>query len=328
VKVSDKSAHVACRTSFCFPGYVLLLALSMTPNLAAQNGVSGEPGTISVDVNLVVLQLSVRDARGDFVPGLQRGDFQVWEDGKPQAIRVFQHEDVPVSLGLIVDSSSSMNAKRKDVTAAALAFVRSSNPQDEMFVVNFNERVRMGLPNGKLFSTSAPELESALNDMPASGMTALYDAIDRGLTNLTKATRDKKVLIVVSDGGDNASHHKLRQVLDAAGHSNVVIYTIGLFDEHDGDQNPGVLRQLARATGGEAFFPSESGEVLPICERIAADIRHQYTIAYESTNQKLDNTWRTIRVKARGPHGEKLTVRTREGYFASPRSQNRAESAQ
>lgn len=278
--------------------------------------------TISVDVKLVVLHLTVRDRNGAFVPGLRKEDIQVFEDGKPQAIHLLEHEDMPVSVGLVVDNSTSMSRKRGDVAAAALAFARSSNQQDEMFIVNFNERVSLGLPPSKLFSASPSDLERALNGVPARGMTALYDAIEEGLAHLRRASHDKKVLIVVSDGGDNASHDKLSRVLLDAESSDVIIYTIGLFDEHDADRNPGVLKKTSHATGGEAFFPSESSEVTAICERIAADIRHQYTIGYTPSNQKQDNTYRKIRVTATGPHGEKVYVRTRQGYFASPPAGN------
>jgi len=272
----------------------------------------------SVDVNLVVLQVAVRNRAGGFVSGLQKQDFQVYEDGRPQAIHLFQHEDVPVSVGLIVDNSASMARKRKDVTAAALTFVRSSNPQDEVFVVNFNQKVSLGLPPAELFSANPAELTKALNDVPAYGMTALYDAVEAGLARAGQAGRTKKVLIVISDGGDNASHCRLPQVLSDAERSDVIIYTIGLFDEHDGDQNPGVLRKLARATGGEAFFPDTTADVVPVCQHIAEDIRQQYTIGYVPSNPKLDNTYRTIRVKAAAPHRGKLMVRARAGYIAAP----------
>ncbi len=285
---------------------------------SAQTAPPREGSIISVDVDLVVLHVTVRNRKGGFVFGLRKEDFQVYEDGVPQGIRVFQQEDVPVALGLIVDNSGSMARKRMDVTAAALAFVRSSNPQDEMFIVNFNERISLGLPDSKLFSASPAELTKALNGIPAYGRTALYDAIEAGLAHLNKATPDKKVLIVISDGGDNASHSRLDQVLDSAERSDAIIYTIGLFDEYDEDRHPGVLKKLARATGGEAFLPAETSQVVPICKRIAEEIRTQYTLGYVPSNQKLDNTYRTIKVTATGPHGEKLFVRTRAGYIASP----------
>ena len=299
---------------------LLPLLLILPLNLSAQGGVSNEGPEFSVATNLVVLQVTVRDRAGEFVPGLREDNFHVYEDGRPQTVSLFQQEDIPVSVGLVVDNSSSMGSKRADVIAAAQAFARSSNPQDEMFIVNFNERVTLGLPSKKLFSASPKELETALNSVPAYGMTALYDAIGEGLDHLRSATTGKKVLIVISDGGDNASHLKLPQVLLSAERSNVIIYTIGIFDEHDGDQNPAVLHKLAHATGGEAFFPTASSEIVPICERIAADIRHQYTVGYVPTNGKLDNTYRTIRVVVTRPQGGKVSVRTRAGYIASPGS--------
>ncbi len=302
----------------------MLRPLSLFVLVAGQHSsgqTAPQPGsaTFSADVDLVELHATVRDRKGSFVSGLGKEHFQVFENGTSQAIRIFQHEDMPVAVGLVVDNSGSMRRKRKDVTAAALAFVRSSNPHDEMFIVNFNERISRGLPDTELFSANAAELEAALNGVPANGKTALYDAIDAGLAHLKKATLDKKVLIVISDGGDNASRHTLNQVLEGAERSAAILYMVGLFDEYDEDRNPGVLKKIARATGGETFLPEETGEVVQICERIAEDIRNQYTIGYVPSNQKLDNTYRTIYVTATGQHGEKLLVRTRAGYIASPK---------
>jgi Ca-activated chloride channel family protein len=308
--------------------YLPLFFLAVGQGFPGQTGSPPGDATISVDVNLVELHATVLDRKGGFVSGLRKEDFHVYEDGAPQVIRIFDHEDVPVAVGLAVDNSGSMGRKRKEVTAAALAFVRASNPRDEMFIVNFNERVSFGLPDTRLFSASAVELGGALNGIPASGKTALYDAIRAGLDHLRKATLDKKVLIAISDGGDNASHHKLGQVLEDAGRSDAIIYTVGLFDEDEADSNPGVLRKIARATGGEAFLPLETSQVVAICEQIAEDIRNQYTIGYIPSNQKLDNSPRTIKVRATGRHGEKLLVRTRAGYVASPERTGRPVSSQ
>jgi len=273
--------------------------------------------TISVSVNLVVLHVTVRDKKGDFVSGLQRDNFRVFENNKPQNIQFFTHEDVPVAVGLLIDDSGSMIPKRQDVTLAAVAFAKTSNPQDQMFVVNFNEHAYLGLPDTQLFSASPKELVRALNAIPPSGKTGLYNAIDLGLTHLKQAKLDKKVLIVISDGGDNASPQTLPQVLQAAERSNVIIYTVGLFDEYDEDRNPGVLKKLARETGGECFLPDKTSKIVPICERIAEDIRHQYTLGYAPSDTALDNEYRTIRVMATGPNGHKYSVRTRAGYLAS-----------
>src|SRR5258705_1366697 len=233
---------------------------------------------ISVDVSLVVLQATVRNREGHVVSGLSRQDFEVFEDGRPQPIRLFRHEDTPVTVGLVIDHSGSMREKLGDVTAGARAFVKSSNSHDQMFVVDFNETVSMGLPGGIDFSDSADQLGNAIWARPALGTTALYDAIISALNRLSEGARDKKVLIVISDGGDNASKARLERVLKMAEQSSAVIYTIGLFEPDDPDANPKVLRRLAQETGGQAFFPAKLSETVEICERIARDIRDQYTI--------------------------------------------------
>ena len=272
---------------------------------------------IRTNVDLVVLRASVRDHKGAPVSGLTQEDFQVYEDKALQQIESFSHEDVPVTVGLLIDNSGSMRPKHSDVSAAALAFVRSSNPEDQIFVVNFNEHVSMGLPENVPFTNDAAQLEAALSRNSLTGMTALYDAITVGIEQLRKGKWDKKALIVVSDGGDNASEHNLAQVMSMVNHSNALIYTLGIFDESDDDQNPHVLKQLSRASGGEAFFPDTLQEILPICERIARDLRSQYTITFAPTNKKQDGGYRAIEVKAReSSRGTRLSVITRSGYSA------------
>jgi Ca-activated chloride channel family protein len=187
-----------------------------------------------------------------------------------------------------------------------------------VFVVNFNERVSFGLPDTLLFSANPAELERALSAVQASGRTALYDELEAGMDRLKKATLDKKVLIAITDGEDNASRHSLRQLLEDAGRSDVIIYTIGLFDEDQHDTNPGVLKQIAQSTGGEAFSLRNTSAVVPACEQTAKDIRNQYMIAYIPSNRKLDNTLRAIKVTTAGHRGEELVVRTRSSYIASP----------
>ncbi len=272
--------------------------------------------TIKTNVDLVVVRATTQDRKNILVSGLNKDDFQVYEDGVLQPIKYFSHEDVPVTVGLVVDNSGSMKAKRHDVIAAALAFARSSNPQDQMFVVNFNERVSFGLPVNVAFTDQVTQLQIALSRVAANGETALYDAVAVALEHLKKGDRDKKVLIVVSDGGDNASKHKLTEIMTLAGQPGAIIYTIGIFDNQDPDRNPGVLKRFAKETGGEAFLPESLADVTPICERIARDIRNQYTIAYVPTNKKRDGTYRVIQVKASSPGYGRLSVRTRTGYFA------------
>jgi Ca-activated chloride channel homolog len=276
-------------------------------------GVAGH-AQMRVDVDLVVLPATVQDRHGQRVSDLQQANFAVYEDRVAQRIRLFRHEDIPVTVGLVVDHSGSMHAKLAEVTAGAKAFVRSSNTDDQMFVVNFNKTVSLGLPDSIGFTTNAEELERAIWRSQAAGETALYDAIVKALIRLQAGSRDKKVLVVISDGADNASGHNLAQVLDMAASSSAIIYTVGLFTPDDQDANPRVLHHLAQATGGEAFFPRESSDVVTICERIARDIRSQYTIGYVSSNVKQDGVHRTVRVAAQAPDRGKLSVRTRPGY--------------
>jgi VWFA-related protein len=269
-----------------------------------------------VDVDLVVLHVTVADRQGGFVSDLGKHNFVVYEDGRPQPIKLFRNEDIPVTVGLVVDHSTTMRTKLAEVAAAARTFVQSSNPEDEMFIVNFNEKVKLGLPGTIRFTNSTAELENAITAATSGGQTALYDAIAKGLEELQAGSRDKKVLIVVSDGGDNRSARSLAQVMSLAQQSSAIIYTIGLFDEEDPDRNPGVLKRLAQATGGEAFVPGRLNEVVSICERIARDIRHQYTIGYVPSNPARDGSYRAIRVVAGSTGHDGLSVRTRAGYRA------------
>jgi Ca-activated chloride channel family protein len=275
------------------------------------------PYVIRTNVDLVVLRATVRDGKGAPVSGLKKESFQVYEDKVLQQIQSFSHDDIPVTVGLVIDSSGSMRPKHSDVIGASLAFVHSSNPEDQVFVVNFNEHVSLGLPANLPFTSNTAQLEAALSRNVISGMTALYDAIATGLEQLQKGKWDKKVLIVVSDGGDNASKRNLAQVMSLVYQSNAVIYTMGIFDETDEDRNPRVLKQLSRASGGEAFFPKTLQGILPICEQIAHDIRSQYTITFVPTNRKQNGAYRAIDVKAReATGGRRLSVITRAGYSA------------
>ena len=276
----------------------------------------GDDYTVRVDVDMVVLHATAQDGRNILVSGLDKNNFQVYEDGVLQPIKVFSHEDIPVTVGLVVDNSGSMGPKRRDVVAAALAFARSSNPQDQMFVINFNERVSFGLPGNIAFTDQVGQLQVALSRVAADGETALYDAIAVALEHLKKGDRDKKVLIVVSDGGDNASKHKLAEIVSMVGQPDAIIYTIGIFDDQDADRNPSVLKRLSKDTGGESFLPESLKDVAPICEQIAREIRNQYTIAYIPTNRERDGSYRRVQVKASAPGRGRLSIRTRAGYFA------------
>lgn len=299
-----------------FASLALLLAAACCAQRTAltSTGSEEEAFRISVEVDLVALQATVRDRAGHTVMELRQQDFEVFEDGAPQHIRLFRHQDTPVTVGLVIDHSGSMREKLADVTAGARAFVRSSNPKDQMFVVNFNETVSLGLPIGVHFSDSAEQLGSAIWGSPAIGTTALYDAVDEALRRLQEGGSDKKVLLVISDGGDNASQATLDRVLKLAEQSSAMIYTIGIFDALDPDKNPKVLRRLAQESGGEAFFPARQSDTVEICERIARDIRDQYTIGYSSASAKEAGTYHKLRIAVRPQADGKLSVRTRAGY--------------
>lgn len=278
-------------------------------------------GQFTVNVDLVVLHATVRDRRGHIVADLQKEHFEVFEDSVRQSLRLFLREDIPVTVGLVVDHSGSMKSKFGDVLAAARAFVHSSNPKDEMFVVNFNEKVSLGLPDSLPFTNDADALERAIVATPVTGQTALYDAVGKALDQLRGAARDKRVLIVISDGADNASSLTLNQVLRLAQQSSALIYTVGIFDEADEDRNPSVLRRLANVSGGEAYLPEASSDLPGVCERIAQDIRNQYTIGYVSSNEAKPGTYRAIRVLAKTPRQRRLFVHTRSGYLAAGEAQ-------
>ena len=273
---------------------------------------------IRSEADLVVLPVSVTDHRGNFVPGLTAEDFHVYENGQLQSISQFTPSDIPVTAGLVIDSSASMAADRPEVARAAKDFVASSNSQDQIFVINFNERVSLGLPAGVPFTSNVAQLESAVLRGPSTGMTALYDAISLALKHLALGTEEKKALIIISDGDDNASHRSLKQVLNMALHSNAILYTIGIFRDEEDDMNPGVLRKLAQVTGGRAFFPDSAADLKAICREIARDLREQYTLAYVPADAALAGGYRTIRVSVHAPGKRSLIVRTRTGYIARP----------
>lgn len=289
--------------------------LFLASTLAAQ-ATTGPP-VISMDVNRVVLYVTVREGKARFVGDLAKQDLSVKEDGTPQEIISFSRDDVPVAVGLLVDNSQSMMNKSAEVAAAAKAFVRASNPGDDMFVLHFNEELTYGLPRNLPFTGDHAELDKALDSIRADGKTALYDAIQEGLTHLQRSKLTKKALIVISDGGDNISVHKAADVVKAAGLSGALFYGIGIYDPSDGDANPGVIRKLAQDTGGEAYFPKDVVEVTGLCQIIARDLRSQYMLSYSPSNADYDGRYRRIEVKVKDPQHRKLIVRTRTGYYAT-----------
>jgi VWFA-related protein len=270
--------------------------------------------TIRTNVRLVLLDVSVKARKGGSVSGLSKENFAVFEDRRRQEITVFAHDDVPVTVGILVDESFSMKPKRGEVLAAAQTFIEVSNPRDEVFVLNFNDKVTPGLPRHLLFSDSIQQLSSALHRGTPEGKTALYDAVVAGLKQLELGRRDKKTLVVISDGGDNASEHTRREMLDMIEKSVATVYVIGLYDAENPDRDPGILKELAKISGGEAYFPESASGMTSICRRIAEDIRTRYTIGYIPKAANGTNSLRRIRIQVSTPGHGRLSARTRIGY--------------
>jgi len=295
------------------------------------SGRAREPEAVfRAQARLVVCHVTVADKNGRPIVNLTQPAFTVYENGVQQGIKVFKREDVPVSLGLVIDNSRSMREKRAKITAAALTLVKASNPEDEAFVVNFNDRAFLDLPNGKDFTNDIHELEEALSLIDSTGGTAMRDAMRLSIDHLAKkAHHDKKVLVVLTDGRDNSSTVSFESLLRSAQQSDVLIYVVGLLDvedalasaagQHSDDTEVArakhALEELAVATGGESYFPGALSEVDRIAWRVARDIRNQYTIAYTPTDQAMDSSYREIRISVNAPSHP--TVRTRSGYFAA-----------
>lgn len=309
---------VFCAFALALPALAQIPIETKQPPPPGQNPPANAQGTIRVDVGLVVLHTTVVDDRGKFADGLKAENFRIFEDKAEQKLSTFKREDIPVSMGLVIDNSGSMRDKRPRVNEAAITLVEASNPSDEAFVVNFNDDFYLDLD--KDFTSSVPELKEALERIDSRGSTALFDAIIGSLDHLKKASRDKRVLLVVTDGEDNASHNSLEKTLREIQKTNTVIYTIGLLgDEKRKDKNRAMraLKSISEASGGLAFFPENVDDVHNICQQVAHDIRNQYTLAYYPTNTKKDGTFRAVSVQVIPPHGRgKLVARTRNGYYA------------
>jgi Ca-activated chloride channel family protein len=270
---------------------------------------------LTTNVEVVLLDVSVKRQDGGFASGLTKENFKIMQEKAEQPISIFSAQDVPVTVGLVVDNSGSVRPKKPEIVTAALTFVTHSNPKDEVFLVNFNDHVMMGLPDGMDFTDNSSLLRDALLLNPAQGRTALYDALKAGLKHLEKGRLDKKTLVLISDGGDNMSETTKEEILSLVDTSAVTIYTVGIFDAEDKDKNPGFLKRLASITGGEAFMPDRLDHIVGICEKIAKDIRNRYTLGFTPHNVQRDGKPKKIRVTATSPEGQKLNVRTRTHYI-------------
>ncbi|OGZ00313.1 MAG: hypothetical protein A2945_01690 [Candidatus Liptonbacteria bacterium RIFCSPLOWO2_01_FULL_52_25] len=296
----------------------MVMLASITPPFSRVMAQEGQRGgyVIRKDVNLVVLPTTVLDKNGKFVTDLPAESFSVFENKILQKLAIAKHEDIPVSVGLVIDNSGSMRDKRDSVNAAALAFVESSNPYDETFVVNFSDEFFLD----QEFTSSVSELEEALGNVTGRGNTAVYDAIVGSMDYLMEnGKRDKKALLVVTDGEDHASKLTLRKTIAEIQKSNAIIYVVGVLGEEDRGAARAAKRaiqEIVDASGGLAFFPNNNPvDIEEVCNIIAHDIRNQYTIGYYSSVSSADQSFRRVEIRVKDPKKRDLDVRTRTGYF-------------
>jgi Ca-activated chloride channel homolog len=267
---------------------------------------------LNVDVDLVELHVSVVDEKDRTVSGLQKENFRILENRVDQPIEVFKHEDIPVSLGLVIDNSRSIEPRKQRLDAAALAFVRQSNPEDEAFIVHFDFNARLAQD----FTSDERELENVLDRVKPYGQTALYDALILALEEMDKAKYPKKAILLITDGLDNVSKHTFDEALEKTKQSRVAVYPVGLLSATEGERAEQDLLKIAEASGGKAYFPNNVDEATTMMERIARDLREQYTLAYAPTGPH-DGTWRSVRVDVIPPLGfpKKLNANYRHGYY-------------
>lgn len=281
----------------------------------AQDPDSSRPtASLRVDVNLVELHVSVMDGLGRPVGGLRQEHFKVTENNITQPITIFRHEDQPVSLGLVVDNSRSIEPRKGRLDAAALSFVRNSNPDDETFIVHFDFEAKLS----QEFTDSQAVLSQKLASAKPYGQTALYDGLLLALDTMEKARYQKKALLLVTDGIDNVSKGTLRQVLDRVKREHVMVFTVGLLSESGGQQAEDSLISIAEASGGRAYFPNTPEEARVAMDIIARDLREQYTLAYLPSNVLRNGSWRSVRVEINPPKGypPNLSTNYRHGYYA------------
>ena len=284
----------------------------------------GEHGFgMKVRVENVTLPVTVVDEKSHLVTDLNKANFTVYENGEPQEIIDFHREDIPVSIGIVVDNSGSMREKREKVSTAVLNLIKASNPGDEEFIVNFNDEAYLDQD----FTNSLASLHEALDRLDSRGGTALYDAVIASCDHLAKAAkREKKVVILITDGEDNSSQESLEQAIRSVQDENgPTIYSIGILGT-EGRQRRArrALEELSLQTGGVAFFPKNLDEVESISQAVARDIRNQYSITYKPSNPQANGGYRQVKVVAHAPGYKELIARTKSGYF--PGEQNKTAS--
>ena len=302
-------------TRILLPAFLLLTAsLGPTGRQVTRSEQTPASPTFRAARDLVVLPVTVTDRQEKLAGGLTEDRFAVFDNDRRQRIALFSNGDIPVSVALVIDDSGSTETRLGEVLAASIHLARASHPDDQLFVVEFNDRVRDALGGRPLSAADLPELEQAIRTLRPLGRTALYDGLLSGLDRLEAGSHARKVLVLISDGGDNASRATLASVIARARASNVAIYTIGVFDPDDPDANTGVLQTLAKETGGERFLPRSAGPLLQAAEQIAREIRSGYTIGFEPPDR--DGRYHRLRVQLTGPDSRGFKIRTRPGYVA------------
>ena len=270
---------------------------------------------LNVNVDLTEVHVNVTDEKDRPVGNLNKEHFRVFENQSEQQLSVFKHEDLPISLGLVIDNSRSMEPRKQRLDAAALSFVRMSNPEDETFIVHFDDAARLD----RDFTNSIPVLEETLAAVKPYGQTAIYDALILALDHMHYATRSKKAVLLMTDGVDNSSKHTLNEAIEATQHAHVAVYTVGLLSESGGQKAEDSLVRIAEASGGRAFFPLTVEEARADMERVARDLREQYTLGYIPSNPARSGQWRSVRVDVIPPRGTprttKLYATYRHGYY-------------
>jgi len=301
-------------------GFVFLMILVLTCASLAQDAPqnsnqSQSSKSVKVDVDLVLVNVTVTNNRDQLITGLDRKDFQIWEDKVEQEIVYFSAEEVPMSVGVIFDISGSMKDKLPTALDAYATFLKGGNALDEYSLIEFSDRPRVAAE----FTTDITKLQNQLLFKQAKGMTALYDAVYVGLTGLKEANNPKKALLLITDGEDNKSRYTFSNVKEYVKEQDVQIYAIGIVNDWNSQLGAGrtgraLIEELSELTGGRAFFPDSVYELEDICEQIAAELKHQYVLGYHSTNEARDGKWRKIRVKQN--FSRDFDVRAKTGYYA------------
>ena len=292
----------------------LLTASAFQAQVPQDFPLSPPTASLRVDVDLVELHVSVVDGLGRPVGGLRQEDFKISENNIDQRITVFKHEDIPLSLGLVLDTSRSIEPRKDRLDAAALSFLERSNPDDETFLVHFDFEARLT----QSFTNDRAPVAQALREAKPFGQTAMFDAILLALDTMKDARHEKKALLLVTDGIDNASKGTLEEVLARVKREQVMIFPVGLLSETGGLKAGDALAKIANASGGRAYFPDTPDQARAMMDFIAKDLREQYTLAYLPSNVLRNGTWRAVRVDITPPKGypKDLITNYRHGYYA------------